>query len=250
MKTLQLEFYKIKRRNVWFSMFAMLAVQLLWGMWTMRNPKDWELTSGWMSLLYSLTILDGVMMPTILSVLASRLADIEHKGNTYKQLRTLRPAGSLYHAKALCGLVIIIVLLASQAAFFILLGYYFSYEGNPDLRYYLLSYGLKLASCLSLFLLQLLLSMLFANQMIPLVAGLGGSMVALLLMFVSQHSFLPWGGILNVCLVGMDWDEASRISTYYYRDYSPAEVASVVSIFVWIAVFYAAGRVLFTHKES
>lgn len=250
MKTLQLEFYKIRRRKVWFSMFAMLAVQLLWGMWSMRNPKDWELASGWMSLLYSLTILDGVMMPTILSVLASRLADIEHKGNTYKQLRTLRPAGSLYHAKALCGLIIITVLLASQAAFFILLGYYHGYEGSPDPRYYLLSYGLKLACDLSLFLLQLLLSMLFANQMIPLVAGLGGSMVALLLMFVSQYSFLPWGGNLNVCLVGMDWDEASRFITYYYRDYSPAEITSVVSIFVWIAVFYAAGRVLFTHREN
>ena len=69
MKTLQLEFYKIKRRKVWFSMFAMLAVQLLWGMWSMRSPKDWELASGWMSLLYFLTVLDGLMMPTILSVL-------------------------------------------------------------------------------------------------------------------------------------------------------------------------------------
>lgn len=250
MKTLQLEFYKIKRRKVWFSMFAMLAVQLLWGMWSMRNPKDWELANGWMSLLYFLTILDGLMMPTILSVLASRLADIEHKGNTYKQLRTLRPAGSLYHAKALCGLVIITVLLASQAAFFILLGYYLGYEGSPDPRYYLLSYGLRLACDLSLFLLQLLLSMLFANQMIPLVAGLGGSMVALLLMFVSQYSFLPWGGNLNACLVGMEWEETSRIITYYYRYYSSAEIASVVSIFVWIAVFYAAGRVLFTHRET
>lgn len=40
MRTLQLEFYKIKRRKVWLSMFAMLGVQLLWGLWAMRNPKD------------------------------------------------------------------------------------------------------------------------------------------------------------------------------------------------------------------
>ena len=31
MKTLQLEFYKIKRRKVWLSMFGLLSVQLLWG---------------------------------------------------------------------------------------------------------------------------------------------------------------------------------------------------------------------------
>ena len=69
MKTLQLEFYKIRRRNVWLSMFAMLGIQLLWGLWAMRNPKDWELASGWMSLLYSLSVLDGLMMPTIMSLL-------------------------------------------------------------------------------------------------------------------------------------------------------------------------------------
>lgn len=250
MKTLQLEFYKIRRRNVWLSMFAMLGVQLLWGLWAMRAPKDWELASGWMSLLYSLSILDGLMMPTIMSLLASRLADIEHKGNTYKQLRTLRPAASLYHAKALCGAIILMVLLASQATVFILYGYSLGYEGNPDLKYYLLSYGLKFASCLSLFLLQLLLSMVFANQTIPLVIGLGGSMVALLVMLVSHYSFLPWGGILSSSLVGMDWDKASRIITYYYREYSPVEIASVVCIFVWVAIFYAAGRRIFTHREA
>lgn len=249
MKTLQLEFYKIKRRNVWLSMFAMLGIQLSWGLWAMRDPKDWELASGWMSLLYSLSVLDGMMMPTIMSLLASRLADIEHKGNTYKQLKTLRPSASLYHAKALCGTIILSVLLAAQAAVFILYGYFLGYEGNPSLKYYLLSYGLKFASCLSLFLLQLLLSMLFANQMIPLVIGLGGSMIALLVMFVSHYSFLPWGGILTSTLVGMDWDQKTRIITYFYRDYSPTETVAVICIFVWVVVFYAAGRLLFTRRE-
>ena len=89
MKTLQLEFYKMKRRKVWLTMFALLSVQLLWGMWALRNPKDWELKSGWMALLYFLSLLNGIMVPAMMSVLASRLADIEHKGNSYKQLETL-----------------------------------------------------------------------------------------------------------------------------------------------------------------
>ena len=249
MKTLQLEFYKIKRRKVWLTMFALLSVQLLWGLWAFRNPKDWELESGWLSLLHLLSLLDGIMVPTMMSVLASRLADIEHKGNTYKQLETLRSAGSLYHAKAVCGSMIIMLMFAAQFAFFILLGYHLGYEGNPDVKYYLLSYGLKVASNISLFLLQLALSMVFANQMIPLVAGLGGSMVALLLMFVSTYSFLPWGGNLSASLVRSEWDEVSRISTYCYRTFSPLETAAVVCIFVWIAVFYAAGRILFTRRE-
>lgn len=230
-------------------MFILLAVQLLWGLWALRNPKDWELESGWLSLLYFLSLLDGLMVPTMMSVLASRLADIEHKGNTYKQLETLRSAGNLYHAKAVCGGIIIAILFAVQFAFFIALGYYLGYAGNPDMKYYLLSYVLKYASNLSLFLLQLALSMFFANQMIPLVAGLGGSMVALLLMYVSRYSFLPWGGNLSAALVASDWDRATRISTYYYRTFSPVETAAVVCIFVWIVVFYLAGRIVFTHRE-
>ena len=85
--------------------------------------------------------------------------------------------------------------------------------------------------------------------MIPLVAGLGGSMAALLLMFVTTHSILPWGGNLSAALVMSDWDESSRVSTYYYRTFSPAETASVVCIFVWIIIFYFAGRYIFTRRE-
>lgn len=249
MKTLQLEFYKIRRRKVWLTMFALLSVQLMWGLWSMRDPKEWELQSGWMSLLYQLSLLDGIMVPTMMSVLASRLADIEHKGNTYKQLETLRSAGSLYHAKAVCGCIIIAILFAVQFAFFIALGYYLGYEGNPDMKYYLLSYGLKVAANISLFLLQLALSMLFANQMIALVAGLGGSMAALLLMFVTTYSFLPWGGNLSASLVWSEWDEVTRISTFQYRAFSPVETAAVVCIFVWTVVFYVGGRVLFARKS-
>lgn len=250
MKTLQLEFYKIKRRKVWLTMLAMLSVQLLWGLWALRSPKDWELESGWMALLYFLSLLDGIMMPTIMSVLASRLADIEHKGNTYKQLETLRSAGSLYHAKAVCGGIIIAVIFLVQFAFFILFGYHLGYAGNPDVQYYALSYVLKLAANLSLFLLQLALSMLFANQMVPLVAGLGGSMAALLLMYVTTYSFLPWGGCLSASLVHSDWDEVTRINAYSYRDFSTPELAAVACIFVWMVVFYAAGRILFTRREA
>ena len=230
MKTLRLEFYKIKRRKVWLTMFALLSVQLMWGLWSMRDPREWELQSGWMSLLYFLSLLDGIMVPAMMSVLASRLADIEHKGNTYKQLETLRSAGSLYHAKAVCGCIIIAVLFAVQFAFFITLGYHLGYAGNPDVKYYLLS-------------------MLFANQMVALVTGLGGSMAALLLMYVTTHSFLPWGGNLSAVLVWSEWDEATRISTFCYRTFSPVETAAVVCIFVWIVVFYVGGRVLFARKN-
>ena len=250
MRTLLLECYKIKRRKVGLTMAAFLAVQFLWGLWALGDPGPREQTQGFLSLLYSLPVLDAVMVPPIMAILASRLSDIEHKGCTYKQLETLRSPGSLYHAKAACGLIIIAVMFALQLTLFILLGYALGYQDHPDPARYLLSYGLKLASNSALFLMQLALSMLFANQMIPLTAGLGGSLIGLLLMFVKLYSFLPWGGNLSSALVVMDWDPAARVAVYYYREYSLAEQAAVAMIFVWIAVFYTAGRILFSRREN
>lgn len=250
MRTLQLEFYKIRRRKVGLTMAAFLAAQFLWGLWAFHDPTPSEQAQGFLSLLYSIPILDAVMVPPVMAMLASRLADIEHKGCMYKQLETLRKPGSLYHAKAVCGLLIIAVTFAAQYALFILLGYAIGYQDSPNITYYLLSYGLKLASNSALFLMQLALSMLFANQMIPLVTGLCGSLLGLLLMFVKMYSFLPWGGNLNSALVMMDWDARTRQATYYYREYSPVELAAVGTIFVWFVLFYAAGRVLFTRREN
>lgn len=109
---------------------------------------------------------------------------------------------------------------------------------------------LNLACCLSLYLLQLLLSMLFFNQMIPLVAGLGGSMLGLILMYVKMYSFLPWGGFLSAAQVSMNWNPETRVIHFFYREYSPVELCAVAAIFVWIVVFYTAGRILFARKEA
>lgn len=250
MRTLLLEFYKIKRRKIGLTITAFLAVQFLWGLWAFHDPTPAEQAKGFLSLLYSIPILDAVMVPPIMAILASRLADIEHKGCTYKQLETLRTPGSLYHAKACCGLLIIIVMFAVQYTLFILLGYVIGYQDSPDAAHYLLSYGLKLASNSALFLMQLALSMLFANQMIPLVVGLCGSLFGLLLMFVKMYSFLPWGGNLNSALVMIEWNADTRQASYFYREYSPVELAAVGMIFVWLVLFYVGGRLLFNRREN
>ena len=86
--------------------------------------------------------------------------------------------------------------------------------------------------------------------MIPLVVGLCGSMLGVILMYLKTYSFLPWGGFLSSALVLMDWNPDTRVIRYYYRDFSSVELSALSMIFVWIVVFYAAGRILFTRKES
>lgn len=249
MNTLRMEFQKIKRKKITLTICALISVQFAWLLWSGSRPDENARLQGWIETLYSLPLVNVIIMPTIMSVLASRLADVEHKGNTYKLLNTLRRPGALYHAKVICGLFFILAVCAAQFIFVIVLGYARGYAGHPEWKYYAAALVLNLACCLSLYLLQLLLSMLFFNQMIPLVAGLGGSMLGLILMYVKMYSFLPWGGFLSAAQARMDWNPDTRIIRFYYRAYSPVELCAIFMIFVWIVVFYTAGRILFSRKE-
>lgn len=249
MITLKAEFKKIKRRKIGLTMAALTGVQFVWILWATHNPDEKELAQGWLDLLYILPLLNVIMMPTIMSVLASRLSDLEHKGNTYKQLRTLRRPGTLYDAKVLCGLLFTAAISIIQILFLLTLGYRYHYTGHPNLHYYALTLVLEFACCFSLYLLQLNLSLLFFNQMIPLVAGLCGSLLGLILMYIKMYSFLPWGGFLSCSLVGMDWDPESRIITYFYREHSTVELAAIGIVFIWIIIFYTTGRIAFSRKE-
>ncbi len=249
MITLKTEFQKIKRRKIGLTMATLTGIQFVWFLWATKNPDEKELTQGWLNLLYSLPLLNVIMMPTIMSVLASRLSDLEHKGNTYKQLRTLRRPGILYDAKVLCGFLFVAAICAAQILFLLVLGYCYHYTDTLYPHYYLSAFLLNLGCCFSLYLLQLNLSLLFFNQMIPLVVGLCGSLLGLILMFIKMYSFLPWGGFLSCTLVSMDWNVETRVVTYFYREHSAIELCAIGMVFIWIAIFYMTGRVAFTRKE-
>lgn len=249
MITLKTEFLKLKRRKIGLTMLVLISVQLAWFLWSTNNPDERELAQGWMDLLYTLPLLNVIMMPTFMSVLASRLSDLEHKGNTYKQLKTLRRPNILFNAKVVCGLFFVAAISIGQILFLLVLGYCHHYTGNPDIHYYTLALILNFACCLSLYLLQLDLSLIFFNQMIPLVIGLCGSLLGLILMYIKMYSFLPWGGFLSCALVGMDWNIETRVVTLFYREHSIIEYCAVGMVFIWIVVFYTAGKIAFTHKE-
>lgn len=252
MKTLKMEFYKIKRRKIGLTMCALMAVQFLWLIWVFRNPSESERLQGWLGTLYSMPLINSIMMPTIMAVLASRLADVEHKGNTYKQLETLRTASSLFHAKVFCGLIFIVLMFAAQFTFLILFGHYLRYEGQPDIGYYLRYLLLSLICTFALYLLQLALSMLFFNQMIPLVVGLCGSMLGLILMYLYNWNFrflFPWGGYISTMFVGADWDQNTRIMTYYYMETTENGFLGHGFIVLWMILFYVVGRISFTRRE-
>ena len=99
-----------------------------------------------------------------------------------------------------------------------------------------------------LFFLQQGLSLRFANQAIPLICGIFGSFAGLLsLLFpVGIQRVIPWGYYGLMSLAGMDWDEATRFTAFYWRVPEPLDVGLLL---VWGIVFLMVGRTLFVRKE-
>lgn len=95
MTLLKLEFFKCRRRKISLVCAGVLAVQALWmGVFLARQDGQ-DLAQGWMLLLYNLAVIDAVVLPLSVSVLASRSCELEHKGGAVKLLKPWRrPPGS------------------------------------------------------------------------------------------------------------------------------------------------------------
>ncbi|TEB05688.1 ABC-2 family transporter protein [Pelotomaculum schinkii] len=247
-KALAMEFQKIRRRRVWLIVAALIIVQILWSLWGVRGMDAHDLSQGWMYFLYQFPLLNSIMMPVIAAVVASRLCDIEHKGQTLKLLNTVMPAGRLFAAKFLCGSLYMLAAVLLQVVVIIAVGRLVGFAGSPPLAklfYYLL---FTTAVNLTILLLQQVLSLLFRNQMIALAVGIIGSFAGLFILYFPQslERFLLWGYYGVLMFVGMNWDRATRVTDFYYV---PIDWAGFVTLIIVFCVMYIIGRALFIRKE-
>ncbi|MBS6640294.1 MAG: ABC transporter permease [Clostridiaceae bacterium] len=248
MKALRMEFFKCRRRRLWLPLLVMLAAQLAWGLYSMRDPTARELQQGWATLLYNFPMLNAMMTPVIAAVVASRMADIEHKGQTLKLLETVQRTGTLFDAKFLCGAAYMALFELVQLVVMIAFGLFCGFAGAPPADKIAEYFAATLLTTLTILLLQLVLSLLIPNQMIGMIIGLIGSFVGLFSLFFppSFQKFLLWAYYAVLYNTRMDWDAATRISDYYFIDFDWAGFACLI---VYFLVIYAVGRILFVKKE-
>ena len=248
MRSLRMEFFKCRRRRLWLPLIIMLTAQLAWGLYSMRDLSAKELQQGWAMILYNFPMLNAMMTPVIAAVVASRMADIEHKGQTLKLLETVQRTGALFDSKFVCGAVYMTAFIAVQIAVIIGFGMAYGFAGAPPLEKIGEYFVATLLTTLTVLLLQMVLSLLIPNQMIGMIIGLLGSFVGLFSLFFppSFQKFLPWAYYAVLYNTGMDWDGATRISDYYFIDFDWAGFACLIVYFV---VIYAIGRRLFVKKE-
>lgn len=248
MKGLLLEFQKVRRKRVWLIVALLILVQLLWAQWSLSYMDDRDLQQGWEYLLYQFPLLNAIMMPVIAAVVASRLCNLEHKGQTFKLLETLMPAGRLFDAKFLWGGLYMLAAVVLQLLVIIISGYGKGFAG--DVPFSMLGYYLLFTTAvnLTILLLQQVLSLLFANQMVSLSVGLLGGFAGLFIMFLPSKlaKFILWGYYGVLMFVRMDWDRATRITDYYFV---PVDWSGFVALGVIFCTIYLVGRWLFVGKE-
>lgn len=219
MKLLSLEFYKCRRRKIVLVCAAVLAVELVWmgAFFTRQNTED--LKWGWMLLLYNLAMVDAIVLPISVATLGSRNCELEHKGNTWKLLETMASPGRLYAAKLAWGALVLAVLLVIRSALFVAVGTVQGFQGSIPWGRFGLFTLISWAVSMMVFALQQGLSLRFANQAAALVCGIAGSFLGILSMLFppTLTRCVPWGYYGLLALVGMDWNAATRITSFYWR---------------------------------
>ncbi|MDE6220299.1 MAG: ABC transporter permease, partial [Lachnospiraceae bacterium] len=114
---LSLELKKTKRRGIWLVLAVLFLVITAWAGHNMNDERFLEY--GWLMTLFNVPLLNAILIPTAIAVFASRIIDMEHKGNTWKMLETLQRKFDIYLTKVLYGLIAILIFSLSELIAFL-----------------------------------------------------------------------------------------------------------------------------------
>ncbi|NNJ30289.1 ABC transporter permease [Lacrimispora defluvii] len=248
MKGILLEFYKIRKRKIWVIILVLLGVQCLWGMWAFRDMNAKKLSQGYMQCLYHFSVLNTIMMPMIAAITASKICDLEHKGQTFKLLLTVMPAGALFDAKFICATMYMVAVGAAQTIFIIALGRTAGFTEPFPAGFLLYYFIITISVTVVILAIQQVFSLLFANQMVSFVIGITGSFAGLFSLFLPQNvqKGVLWSYYGVLTPVRMNWDSQTRIADLQYI---PVDWSSFCLLMGLFAVIYFTGRRCFTRKE-
>lgn len=248
MKELSVEYRKQSHLFVWLIPLAFLAVLFLWCAAGQRNLSDYDLAQGYSYLLYQLPVLNCILMPIMLAVIASRICDMEVKGQTWKLLFTLQNRDSFYDWKFLTEFLYLLLFSLGQPGILLLYGILYGYTEPFPVMLCLRHLAVTLLTGSAVLTLQHILSLLSANQIIPLLTGLAGSFLGLFSQFFppALARLVLWGYFGAFIPYNIDWDETAR-EIILIPSAFPTGLFAGFCIFT--ILFYLLCRHIFLRKE-
>ncbi len=222
MRSLYAELQKAKRRHDLLVCLLIPVAVLAWA-WPSAPGGTDDLTTAFHALFYSLPIMNTVLMPVGTAMLASRLWDVEIKGNFPKLLYTLQSRRSLFTAKALVGTGEVLLITALELGGTLTLGLWNGYKDFPPAEQLIYFFVCTATVSLMLFFSELLLTILLANPLPALCTGITGALVGLFSAFMPPLVvyFVPWGYYIPLgSYILVSWDPDTRIPVYGIKEFN------------------------------
>lgn len=223
-----------RRHDIWITLLIAGVVLIFCA----SNNSRRDLEVGYSALFYTIPIINTLIMSTGMAVLASRIWDIETKGNTCKLLFTLQNRSSLYYAKALLGIIEIFIICIIECIGVPVIGKYYGYTEVLDMQKLCWLFVGTFTVCLMLFLFACIISICSQSQVPVLAVGIAGSFFGLFSGFcpVIVGYFVPWGYFLPLSPMEMEWNHTTR-ETWYIPHQSPLWLFIIISIFILLLLF-------------
>lgn len=247
MRLLNTEFYKLRHKKVGFMVFLVGAFQFVYMIWATHTENSHFIGQEWKNCLYIMFLLNIIIMPLLIAMIASRISDIEHKGNNFKVLRTLVSESKLFNTKVLCGSIYLIESVSLQILTMVAVSRIQHFTEVMDVKH-IIYYGLSVFVVdFALLLLQFILALTFTNQMVGFIVALAGTFLGLYSMFFGEQisRWILWGYYALIASVRMEWSKATG-SVFYFISF-PIQNIAIVGLM--IGVLYVIGKRLFVKKE-
>ncbi len=213
MKYLWLELYKLKHRKVFLTFLVILGVELLFVFSNYGNNKNFlnmvsdPAAPAWEDLIIGPAAINGLFFPILAAVIASRICDMEHKGNTWKLLEcNNQNRRSIWFCKF--TIVSTLMMLAIFIQAFTIIAYGNS-VGIVQLLPARTLLGFVFGTAMITFVvvtIQVFFSLVCTNQLIPMSIGMVGALIGFIstLLPPGIRNILIWGNYAELMVLGQD----------------------------------------------
>ena len=231
MKYLCLELYKLKRRKVFLTFVLILGVELLFVFSNYGNNENFlgmisdPNAPAWEDLIVGPATMNGLFLPILAAVIASRICDMEHRGNTWKLLECNNE-----NRKAIwfCKFTVVAVLML--AAILI--------QALPVKTLWEFVLGTVMVTFVVVTI-QVFFSLVFANQLVPMSIGMIGALIGFIstLLPTGIRNILIWGNYAEMMVLGQDTSSGNlQSSELVVRniDFLPLTILFIVGLIAFV----------------
>lgn len=247
-KAFYIELKKLKHRKLFLLLIGFLTMLFFWVAVTTNADDAYVIANGYYSELYQLPIMNTILLPVFIAVIASRIWDTEHKGNTFKLLYTLQQRSSIYFAKSMLGVLFMLLISIGEFIIILLISNLYGFTQALPVKHMIIFCITTFLTNALLYFIQEILSCLFENQMVALSIGLIGSFLGLFGCFFarSAQQYIIWSYYSVLQTIGMNWDEVTREISYFEASLS---LSHILILCILLVILIPTGNLLFAKHE-